>query len=124
MIKTTSEKLVYIINIAFVIIILLFSIPKSFEAGDKVTIIYLGWFFMFAYFLVLSVLYFRSRKNRSKKYWLWFDIVSILPGIYLIPAFIMHIIHYEVGDLLANTFIFGSALWLIVTIYNSLKKER
>ena len=124
MTKANTEKIVYTVSIIFVIVVLLFSIPRSFEVGDKATIIYLAWSLMFIYFLVLSILFFKSQLNNSNKSRFWFNIISIVPGVYLVPGFIMQIIYYNFGDILSNIYIIGSIIWLLVTAFNLLNKEK
>ncbi len=122
--RINTEIIKYSLNTVLVLIIFFASLSRLNNAGDKSIIIYYAWIVLTIYLVVLTLTFAKALKNKPKKY-LAFNIISVLPIIYLIPLFIGHfsiIISNEVVSAENYMIISGSAIWLIITIINMFKK--
>jgi hypothetical protein len=113
-----AERLTYLINFVFIASLVGISHKSSLAAGDKVVIIYLSWVLLVLFFFLLSFLFYRSNVKGMRKANVWFRVVSIFPGIYLIPGMIFHMDGFSKSDYQDYLFVFGGIIWIIINVRN------
>lgn len=113
-----AERLTYLINFVFIASLIGISYKSSLDAGDKVVIIYMMWVLLVLFFSLLSFLFYRSNVRGIRKANVWFRVVSVVPGIYIIPGMIFHMDGFSKSDYLDYFFVFGGIIWIIINVRN------
>jgi len=119
-----SERITYAMNLAFVIFTIAYSSTRTSSAGDKVTIIYIAWFFMLVYFAGLSAAFYKSNIGRKKVSSILFKVLSVIPGLYILPGTFFHLTDRSSSYSSLNyIFIAGGLTWTACTATNLIIKN-
>ncbi len=115
-----TERIVYFVNAVLFIAAFILPYNSLAKSADKVVIIYFVWVILIAYFIALSICFYRS--NISKRKTSLFKWVSIIPSIYVFPFLFFS----DVNMLVLNErtpLLIGAMIWVFTTTVNLLTKN-